>query len=90
MDQKQYKWLKITIVWLILFNALIIQKIFTDFYTLKSLRTNNFITGNVVAHNISTISVLNETFIPLLIYNVVIVFFLTMNFNKEKIKSLFR
>jgi len=90
MHEKRVKWLKITIVWLVILNALILQKLISDYHTLKSIKVANFITGNVVAQNISTINILNKAILPLIIYNVIIALLLTMNYNKEKIKNLFK
>ena len=90
MHEKRVKWLKITIVWLVILNALILQKLISDYYTLKSIKVANFITGNVVAQNISTINILNKAIFPLIIYNVIIALLLTMNYHKEKIKNLFK
>ena len=89
MHQK-IKWIKITIVWLVILNALILQKLISDYHTLKSIKVANFITGNVVAQNISTINILNKAILPLIIYNVIIALLLAMNYNKEKIKNLFK
>lgn len=80
---RKIKWVKITIVWLILLDALILQKLISDYYTLKSIKVANFITGNVVAHNASTITILNKAILPLIIYNVIIAFLLTMNYHKK-------
>jgi len=90
MHEKRVKWLKITIVWLVILNALILQKLISDYHTLKSIKVANFITGNVVAQNISTINILNKAIFPLIIYNVIIALLLTMNYHKEKIKNLFK
>ena len=90
MHEKRVKWLKITIVWLVILNALILQKLISDYHTLQRIKVANFITGNVVAQNISTINILNKAILPLIIYNVIIALLLTMNYNKEKIKNLFK
>ncbi|MBS3147129.1 hypothetical protein J4471_05550 [Candidatus Woesearchaeota archaeon] len=81
---KKEKWFKITIVWLLLMDALIVQKLVSDYYTSKSLQTNDLITGSVVAIDINTMSILNEAFFPLLIYNVIIALLLTLNYKRER------
>lgn len=86
MNQK-IKWLKITIVWLILLDALIIQKLISDYYILKSIKVANFITGNVVAHNVSAMTILNKAIMPLIIYNVIIALLLAMNYKKGNKKN---
>ena len=89
MKKEGLKFTILASIWLLIFDILILKKVYIDYIIDKGLIPikSHIITGNFILYDATTQNIITKLIIPLIIYNVVIGFLLFMNYKfRQKIR----